>query len=85
MASAGTTHTEVPSLRRVYRSRALRSARVASGACSEPACTWERPRLARTKTSHRGQAWEAAVVSLMGQAPIRWVSAGAFCSAWRQA
>src|SRR5687767_8912975 len=55
MASAGTTQMDTPSLRRVYRSRALRRAMAASGACRLPAWTWERPRLDRTKTSHSGQ------------------------------
>src|SRR5690625_1156659 len=54
MHSAATTHTEVPSLRRVYRSRALRSAVVSSGACSDPAWTCDRPREERTKTSYSG-------------------------------
>src|SRR5699024_8469069 len=65
MLSEGMTHTEVPSLRRVYRSRAVRSALVASGACSEPARTWDSPRDARTKTYHRGQeALRFSVMSL---------------------
>src|SRR5690625_1314205 len=45
---------EVPSPRRVNRSRALRSASSESGACREPTWTWLSPRLARTNTSHRG-------------------------------
>src|SRR5690625_3522476 len=48
---------EVPSPRRVYRSRALPSASSESGACRDPTCTWLSPRFARTNTSHRGHWW----------------------------
>src|SRR5699024_8680910 len=38
---------------------------VASGACSDPAWTWDRPRDERTKTSHSGQeALRLSVISL---------------------
>src|SRR5271165_4322668 len=43
------------SLRRVYRSRACRSAISGSEACSDPTCTWFRPRLPRRNTSYSGQ------------------------------
>jgi hypothetical protein len=55
MSEACTTQIETPSLRRVYRSRALWSAISASGACSEPTCTWLSPRFPRTNTSYSGQ------------------------------
>src|SRR5262245_4902495 len=55
MAAAGTTQMETPSDRRVYRSRALRRAMAASGACRLPACVWDSPRRGRMKTSHSGQ------------------------------
>src|SRR5215470_7448226 len=44
------------SFRRVYRSRACRSAISASAACSDPTCTWFRPRLPRRNTSNSGQS-----------------------------
>ncbi len=54
-AEDGTTQMETPSPRRVYRSRALRRASSASGAC-RLAWVWDRPRRERTKTSHSGQS-----------------------------
>src|SRR5699024_1099267 len=70
MASDGTTHTELPSLRRVYKSRPLRNAIVASGACKEPASTCDRPREERTKTSHIGH-WFSVMGGLVKYQRIR--------------
>src|SRR3954453_8086782 len=56
MSAALTTQMLTPSLRRVYRSRAACTALSASGACSEPTCTWLSPRLLRTNTSYSGQS-----------------------------
>src|SRR5690625_5881954 len=58
---------EVPSWRRVYRSRALRRAICASGACRDPTCTWLRPRLARTNTSHSGHRSFAGILVSSGR------------------
>src|SRR5215475_6263140 len=44
------------SFRRVYRSRACRSAISGSAACSDPTCTWFRPRLPRRNTSYSGHS-----------------------------
>src|SRR5215831_4627707 len=47
-------------------SRAASSASVASAACSEPTCLWERPLRLRMKTSHNGER-----ASDMALAPLR--------------
>src|SRR5438105_7250630 len=63
-----TTHTLVPSWRRVYTSRAIWMAIFGSAACRLPQCLWSRPDLLRTKTSHRGHsaAVEAVGAGLAG-------------------
>ena len=50
----GTTQMLTPSMRRVYTSRALRSAISASAACRLPTWSCESPRLLRMKTSQSG-------------------------------
>src|SRR4051812_24925337 len=57
MCSERTTHTLVPSWRRVYTSRAIWIAIFESAACKLPQCLWSRPLLDLTNTSHSGHSF----------------------------
>src|SRR5215217_6367923 len=77
MWSERTTHTLVPSWRRVYTSRAIWIAIFGSAACRLPQCLWSRPLLLRTKTSQRGHS---CLLSIMWfpwkRTPVRRVRKG---------
>src|SRR6266699_3465483 len=57
---------DTPSWRRVYTSRALRSAMAASGACRLPTWVWDSPRRGRMNTSHSGQSDGMGGLPLLG-------------------